>query len=612
MVKVSIIVPVYNVEKYLEKCLESLIDQTLKDIEIICVNDGSTDNSLGILKNFANKDSRIKIIDKQNEGVSVARNTGIEVATGQYLMFVDSDDYLIENACEKALNTIEQEDSDICIFGHYDLVNENKIISHKTNDLMKIKDLKIKENLVEHSIYIWDKIYRTEFIKSNHIKFPLGLKTAEDVIFCLLCLFNDAKYSTLAKPLYVYRIDTNGNSATSNVQNIKNDIIAFETLYNLQIFKEQPLSLQLQVVNRFCGGCLYYYEKFKNTHSKLLKLDISNFLNLVETYYNQTDLMKFKRYRDLKNLNFREFLKSLFSITNSFDKQYKVIRFLGTSFKFKRVNKTIDDKRGFSIIIPTLQKNKYVLNKLISQLVEDNNVSEIIIIDNSKKGFEYNSSKVNVYIPKNNLFVNGAWNLGVTLAKNKYIGILNDDIILPKNLCTEVFLFIISNPQVGLIGANSDKVVFSQEYDFQTFPPKQAINFNVQTNDVHTKFWGIAIFGPKENFFQIPRNLKIYCGDNYLLKKNCDKGKTCYQMSNATIKHLGSNTSKMDCFNKIKAQDVYNYSKIDNRFISHCNYQKQNSLLENLFSIKNSIDKKHKVITILGVKFNVNRKVRRK
>ena len=89
MVQVSIIVPVYNVEKYLSKCLESLINQTLKDIEIICVNDGSTDNSLSILKEYANKDSRIKIIDKQNEGVSVARNTGIEVATGEYLMFVD-------------------------------------------------------------------------------------------------------------------------------------------------------------------------------------------------------------------------------------------------------------------------------------------------------------------------------------------------------------------------------------------------------------------------------------------------------------------------------------------------------------------------------------------
>ena len=336
MVKVSIIVPVYNVEKYLSKCLESLINQTLKDIEVICVNDGSTDDSLSILKEYANKDSRIKIIDKQNEGVSVARNTGIEVATGEYLMFVDSDDYLVENACEKALNSIEHNNSDICIFGHYDLVDGNKIISHKTNDLIKIKDLNVKENLVEYSIYIWDKIYRTEFIKSNQIKFPLGLKTAEDVIFCLLCLFNEAKYATLAEPLYVYRIDTNSNSATSNVQNIKNDIKAFETLYNLQIFKEQPLSLQLQVVNRFCGGCLYYYERFKDSNKSALKQDIKSFLNFVNAIFSPKDLMKFKNYRNLRFLNIRNLIHSIFSLTNSFDRKHKIFRLAGFKITLKR------------------------------------------------------------------------------------------------------------------------------------------------------------------------------------------------------------------------------------------------------------------------------------
>ena len=127
--------------KYLSKCLDSLINQTWKDIEIICVNDGSTDNSLSILKEYANKDSRIKIIDKQNEGVSVARNTGIEVATGEYLMFVDSDDYLVENACEKALNTIEHNESDICIFGHYDLADGKLVKSSVNKDITNAKKL---------------------------------------------------------------------------------------------------------------------------------------------------------------------------------------------------------------------------------------------------------------------------------------------------------------------------------------------------------------------------------------------------------------------------------------------------------------------------------------
>ena len=94
MTKISIIVPVYNTEKFLEKCLNSLIKQTLKDIEIICINDGSIDNSLQILRKFANKDKRIQIINQTNSGLSIARNAGINKATGEYIGFVDSDDWV--------------------------------------------------------------------------------------------------------------------------------------------------------------------------------------------------------------------------------------------------------------------------------------------------------------------------------------------------------------------------------------------------------------------------------------------------------------------------------------------------------------------------------------
>lgn len=101
MSKVTIIIPVYNVEKYLEKCLNSVICQTLKDIEIICVNDGSTDNSQQILKEYAQKDERIKIVDKKNGGLSSARNAGLDAATGEYCYFLDSDDWIELNTLEK-------------------------------------------------------------------------------------------------------------------------------------------------------------------------------------------------------------------------------------------------------------------------------------------------------------------------------------------------------------------------------------------------------------------------------------------------------------------------------------------------------------------------------
>ena len=104
MIKVSIVIPVYNVQKYLHECLDSLINQTLKDIEIICINDGSTDNSLNILKEYALKDSRIKVIDKENEGQGIARNLGIELAQGEFIGFVDPDDWLEPEMLEMMYN----------------------------------------------------------------------------------------------------------------------------------------------------------------------------------------------------------------------------------------------------------------------------------------------------------------------------------------------------------------------------------------------------------------------------------------------------------------------------------------------------------------------------
>lgn len=142
--KVSIIVPVYNVEKYLAKCLDSLVNQTLKDIEIICINDGSTDNSLEILNTYAQKDSRITIIDKKNEGVSAARNTGLNISKGEYIMFVDSDDYLeLPNVFFKEEDVVEK--IKYYVENNFELEPDNK---EKYNKFFYTKE-NIRQKLVE-------------------------------------------------------------------------------------------------------------------------------------------------------------------------------------------------------------------------------------------------------------------------------------------------------------------------------------------------------------------------------------------------------------------------------------------------------------------------------
>ena len=116
MIKLSIIIPVYNVEKYIPVCLESIINQPFKDLEIICVNDGSSDNSLSVLQSYKEKDNRITIIDKKNEGSGVARNTALAIAKGDYVYFVDGDDWLEDNALEKVVSKADELDTDILIF----------------------------------------------------------------------------------------------------------------------------------------------------------------------------------------------------------------------------------------------------------------------------------------------------------------------------------------------------------------------------------------------------------------------------------------------------------------------------------------------------------------
>lgn len=183
-VKVSVIVPVYNVEKYLKRCLDSITKQTLKEIEIICINDGSTDNSLEILQQYACKDSRIHIIDKQNEGLSVARNTGMKIATGEYIGFIDSDDWVDLEFFEKLYLSAKKNETDVAVG---EIVRLHKF--HRKKHL-KIEKETVTNKLTEKfeicevpdKYYVWNKIYKSDKLKEFNITFEPGI-IYEDVIF---------------------------------------------------------------------------------------------------------------------------------------------------------------------------------------------------------------------------------------------------------------------------------------------------------------------------------------------------------------------------------------------------------------------------------------------
>lgn len=186
MEKVSVIVPAYNVEKYIKRCIYSILNQKYKYIEIIIVDDGSTDDTLLLCKELADQDKRIHLISQKNMGVSSARNEGIKNATGEYVLFVDSDDYLIENSIELLVNEKERSNTELVCLSYNLIKTRGRIERHIYQNIV-YKDNDYKSNLVkiinDLSCAPWAKLFEMAIIKKHAIKFPIDTPYGEDAIF---------------------------------------------------------------------------------------------------------------------------------------------------------------------------------------------------------------------------------------------------------------------------------------------------------------------------------------------------------------------------------------------------------------------------------------------
>ena len=224
--KVSVIIPVYNTEKYLEECLNSVENQTLKDIEIICVNDGSTDKSLEILNNHANKDSRIKVISQENGGVSHARNTGIENSRGDYIAFIDSDDLIVPHAYEtmyyNALRyNVDMVNSRFSYFSDGESIDVNSFVYDKSK--VKKIDREKSENpfyAFPDSGYVWNKLYKRSAIAENQLKFKEGVTNYEDGLFNFFVFPKVMSIVQDENVFYCYSSSRPGSSSANNISKI--------------------------------------------------------------------------------------------------------------------------------------------------------------------------------------------------------------------------------------------------------------------------------------------------------------------------------------------------------------------------------------------------------
>lgn len=263
MIKVSVVIPVYNGEKYLEECLDSVCQQTLKEIEIICVDDGSTDSSYEILERYQQADDRIRLFKQQNKFAGAARNLGKANANGEFLVFWDCDDYFDLTALEKMYNRCVETEADVCVCGGKRYYDDQKKV-YPWPDYMnkkKIPDTDVFNRLTNEDYILnftneaaWNKMFRRSYIEKLGLDFQC-IRNGNDVYFTINALCLADRITCVADPLVIYRKNQSGSLVGTLTKSAKTPFQAWvdaaENLKKLDAFPEKSF------VNKFCGTMIY-------------------------------------------------------------------------------------------------------------------------------------------------------------------------------------------------------------------------------------------------------------------------------------------------------------------------------------------------------------------
>lgn len=289
--KISIIIPIYNTETYLPRCLDSLVNQTYKNLEIICINNNSTDGCDSILNGYAKVDNRIKVLNNKINSISIARNIGIKSATGKYIGFVDSDDYVDSEMIEKVYKKIKEHDSDICFWCYYRFDNKTTICDTKFNgvllyegtvDPFSIHTYKNHDVLSITNPAPWNKLFKTSFLINNNIFFP-ECYVGEDIYFTFLTIISASSITFLKERLYYYRVRDD-----SAIHNLTKDPLCF--CDSLLMLKNKIIEFNYRDLLRETFKKMVY--SVTNACFSVIKknMDESDYLKLMKEYN--------KKYKD--------------------------------------------------------------------------------------------------------------------------------------------------------------------------------------------------------------------------------------------------------------------------------------------------------------------------
>lgn len=421
---VSVIMPVYNGETYLRQCLDSVVNQTLKEIEIICVDDGSSDRSVEILKEYAAKDERVMVLQQANAGAGAARNNGLSKASGKYLSFLDSDDFFETDMLEKAVEKIAADRADFVVFRCDHYLNDTNTFKKAAYTLKKqtlppympFNFRQITDNVFKAFVgWAWDKVYDREFVMKHNLKFQ-EQRTSNDMLFVFSALVL-AKRITCLDTVLAHQRRNNGESLSNtrekswfcfyNALKALRDVLKEKRLYEelKKDFVNYAVHFSLWNLNTITGDC---YEKlYTKLHEEWFEeLEVTG--HDEDYFYNKTE---YKQLADILRYDFKEYNTKL------------------------------------SVVIPVYNAEKYIRQCLDSILTKQKIALEVICVDDcSTDGTpailkEYQDKYENVTVIRNetNLYAGTCRNKGLMAAKGQYVHFLDSDDYVVDNAYEKLY-----------------------------------------------------------------------------------------------------------------------------------------------------------------------------
>lgn len=421
---VSVIMPVYNGETYLRQCLDSVVNQTLKEIEIICVDDGSSDRSVEILKEYAAKDERVMVLQQANAGAGAARNNGLSKASGKYLSFLDSDDFFETDMLEKAVEKIAADRADFVVFRCDHYLNDTNTFKKAAYTLKKqtlppytpFNFRQITDNVFKAFVgWAWDKVYDREFVMKHNLKFQ-EQRTSNDMLFVFSALVL-AKRITYLDTVLAHQRRNNGESLSNtrekswfcfyNALKALRDVLKEKGLYEelRKDFVNYAVHFSLWNLNTITGEC---YEKlYTKLHEEWFEeLEVTGHDEAY--FYNKTE---YKQLADILRYDFKEYNTKL------------------------------------SVVIPVYNAEKYIRQCLDSILTKQKIALEVICVDDcSTDGTpavlkEYQDKYENVTVIRNetNLYAGTCRNKGLMAAKGQYVHFLDSDDYVVDNVYEKLY-----------------------------------------------------------------------------------------------------------------------------------------------------------------------------